>query len=248
MKTPTQELDTGLVQEYDKYTQEDQTVWTTLFTRQIVSLPDTATSEYLAGIERINFTANSIPNFEATNEKLKEITGWELVAVPGIVDDELFFNLLVNKKFPATTWLRKMSEIDYLEEPDMFHDVFGHVPILTNHSFSDFLVELGKVGLEYIGNDQAIHLLSRIYWFTVEFGLIKEKDELKIYGAGILSSAGETKYSLSSRPEHFDYNVEDILDSTYRKDAFQTKYFIIHSYKELYDSINDIKEGIKKRI
>lgn len=231
-------------QEYSKYTTEDFQVWKILFDRQQENLPGRATDEFLQGIERINFTAGKIPDFSETNPLLKSITGWELAVVPGIIADDIFFQLMANCKFPASTWLRKMSELDYLEEPDMFHDVFAHVPLLTNQAFVDFLQELSKIGLEYIDNKWAIELLSRIYWFTVEFGLIREADGLRIYGAGILSSAGETIYCLSDQPQHFEYNVDQILNTPYRKDTFQDRYFIIESYEQLYQSLPEIKRLI----
>jgi phenylalanine-4-hydroxylase len=229
-------------QEYSKYTDEDFQVWKILFERQQQNLPGRATDEFLRGIERINFTPDKIPDFSQTNPLLKNITGWELAVVPGIIADDIFFSLMANRKFPASTWLRKMSELDYLEEPDMFHDVFGHVPLLTNQAFVDFLQELSKIGLDYIDNKWAIELLSRIYWFTIEFGLIRENGQLRIYGAGILSSPGETLYSLGDQPQHFEYNVEQILNTPYRKDVFQERYFIIESYEQLYESLPEIKK------
>lgn len=231
-------------QEYTKYNAEDFQVWKILFDRQMENLPGRATDEFLEGIKRIDFTADKIPDFSETNPLLKSITGWELAVVPGIVDDAIFFQLMANRKFPASTWLRKMSELDYLEEPDMFHDVFAHVPLLTNQAFVDFLQELSKIGLEYIDNKWAIELLSRVYWFTVEFGLIREADGLRIYGAGILSSAGETLFSLSNEPKRFEYNVEQILNTPYRKDTFQDRYFIVDSYEQLYESLPEIKKLI----
>lgn len=229
-------------QEYSKYTAEDFQVWKILFERQQQNLPGRATEEFLRGIERINFVPDKIPDFSETNPLLKSITGWELAVVPGIIADDIFFSLMANRKFPASTWLRKMSELDYLEEPDMFHDVFGHVPLLTNQAFVDFLQELSKIGLDYIDNKWAIELLSRIYWFTIEFGLIRENGQLRIYGAGILSSPGETLYSLGDQPQHFEYNVEQILNTPYRKDVFQERYFIIESYEQLYESLPEIKK------
>lgn len=233
-------------QQYENYTAEDFEVWKILFERQIVNLPQAATSEFMDGLDRIHFTADRIPNFDHVNKLLKEITGWEVYAVPGIVDDALFFNLMADRKFPATTWLRKMKQLDYLEEPDMFHDVFGHMPLLTNQHFVDFLQSLSKLGLKYVGNDWAIQLLSRIYWFTVEFGLIRENGEKRIYGAGILSSTGETKFSLSDEPAHFEYDVERILRTSYWKDHFQDKYFIIDSYEQLYESMPEIERLLEK--
>lgn len=233
---------------YENYTAEDQKVWKILFDRQFPALPQAATKEFLTGLETINFTGERIPNFEETNKILKGITGWEIYAVPGIVDDALFFDLMANKKFPATTWVRKMSELDYLEEPDMFHDVFAHIPLLVKQEFVDFLQAISKFGQEWIDDEWAIHLLSRIYWFTIEFGLIREEEGLRIYGAGILSSSGETKFSLSDEPNHFAYDVDQILDTPYRKDKMQENYFIIDSYEQLYESIPEIKSKIEQRL
>lgn len=228
-------------QEYSKYTPEDFEVWKLLFNRQMENLPGRATEEYLNGIRRINFTADKIPDFQEVNPLLRNITGWELAVVPGLIDDDIFFQLMSNRKFPASTWLRSMEEIDYLEEPDMFHDVFGHVPLLTNQPFVDFLQELSKIALDFIDNKWAIELLSRIYWFTVEFGLIRENGQLRIYGAGILSSPGETIYSLSDKPKHFEYNVDQILNTPYRKDVFQDRYFIIENYEQLFKSLPEVR-------
>ncbi len=233
-------------QNYENYTPEDQKVWNILFDRQFPSLPKAATKEFLIGLDKVDFTGKAIPNFEETNKVLRELTGWEIYAVPGIVEDELFFDLMANRKFPATTWVRKMSELDYLEEPDMFHDVFAHIPLLANQSFVDFLQAISKFGQEWVGDEWAIHLLSRIYWFTIEFGLIREEGELRIYGAGILSSSGETKYSLSDEPNHFEYDVDKILNTPYRKDNMQENYFIIDSYEQLYESLPEIKSKIEE--
>ncbi|MTI21682.1 phenylalanine-4-hydroxylase, partial [Fulvivirga sp. RKSG066] len=211
-------------------------------------LPEAATKDFLKGLKETNFTSDRIPDFKVTNSILEWMTGWELVAVEGIVDDNLFFELMSNKKFPATTWLRKMSELDYLEEPDMFHDVFAHVPLLTNRPFTNFLQALSQIGHEYADDPVAIDLLSRVYWFTVEFGLIRENGNLRIYGAGILSSAGESKFCLSDQPDHFEYDVDQILDTPYRKDTFQDRYFIIDSYEQLFDSIDEIRLKLKSKL
>jgi phenylalanine-4-hydroxylase len=233
---------------YENYTNEDFEVWKILYDRQIKNLPTAATSAYMEGMKGINFVGDHIPKFTETNEILFEITGWRLAVVPGIVPDYTFFELMSNRRFPATTWLRKMKELDYLEEPDMFHDVFAHVPLLTNQLFVNFLEELSKIGLSYCGNDYAIELLSRIYWFTVEFGLIRENGELRIYGAGILSSAGETKYSLSDEPPHYEFNVPVIMQTDFRKDVFQDRYFVIESYEQLYSSIPEIKAFLREKV
>ena len=233
---------------YAHYTQEDFKVWKILFDRQMKQFPTHACEAYRDGLKIANFETGIIPDFKETNEILKETTGWQLAVVPGIVPDYTFFELMANKRFPATTWLRKMKQLDYLEEPDMFHDVFAHVPLLTNQYFVNFLEELSKIGLEYVGNEEAIQLLSRVYWFTVEFGLIQESDGVRIYGAGILSSAGETEYSLSEKPPKHVFDITHMLETPYRKDVFQEEYFITESYEQLYNSIPLVKELLAERV
>jgi phenylalanine-4-hydroxylase len=235
-------------QDYNAYTTEDFAVWKLLFERQMKNLPERASLEFLSGLDKIQFNAERIPNFAETTPLLQACTGWSLTEVPGIVDDALFFRMLSERKFPATTWLRKMKELDYLEEPDMFHDVFAHVPLLSNQAFVNFLEELSKLALEHIENAWAIELISRIYWFTVEFGLIQEEEGLRIYGAGILSSAGETFYCLGEQPERRPYEVGAVLDTPYRKDTFQTIYYVIGSYEQLYGSLPLIRQELNKRL
>ena len=232
-------------QKYENYTEEDQQVWQVLFDRQMANLPEAAALEFLEGIEKIEFSRDGIPNFDRSNAILKELTGWQLHVVPGLIDDKLFFELLADRKFPASTWLRKMSELDYLEEPDMFHDVFAHVPLLTNQAFVDFLQFLGEIALKHIDNPWAIQLLSRIYWYTVEFGLIRRDGKVRIYGAGILSSAGETKYSLSTEPDRLLFDVDKMFCTPYRKDVFQSKYFVIESFEQLYGSISEVTASLE---
>jgi len=238
----------NMQQVYENYTAEDNLVWEVLYDRQIKNIDQFATSAYIEGLELIDFKRSRIPNFDRINRVLGELTGWELVAVEGIVDDQLFFELLADRKFPATTWLRRMSELDYLEEPDMFHDVFAHVPLLANQQFVDFLEQLAKIALRHIDNGWAIQLISRIYWYTVEFGLIEESGDLRIYGAGILSSAGETVYSVGQEPIHHQYDVERMFNTGYRKDHFQEEYFIIDSFQTLYESIEQIEAALESRL
>ena len=227
----------ALTQDYARYTADDQWVWRTLFERQMQVLPTVASHRFLEGLPRINFQADCIPDFAATNPLLDQATGWSLVAVPGIVDDRTFFELLAARRFPATTWLRTPAQLDYLEEPDMFHDVFAHVPLLTDPFFADFLQAVGTLALRHLHDPYAVELLSRLYWFTVEFGLIAEGGTLRIYGAGILSSAGETRFCLSDEPARRPFDVADILATPYVKDRMQDVYFVIDSYEQLVASV-----------
>lgn len=237
-----------LKQEYGQYTEEDVKVWKILFERQMPNLPKSASKAYLDGVEAVQFTSDRIANFAELNQILAKTTGWAVQVVPGLIDDDLFFGLLNNKRFPSSTWLRKMEQLDYLEEPDMFHDAFAHMPLLTNQPYVDFLENLSGIAIKHIENPWAIQLLSRIYWFTIEFGLIREDGELKIYGAGILSSAGETKFSLSNEPAHIPYDVWRILNQEYWKDRFQDKYFVIESYEQLYESLPEIEEVLEEML
>ena len=237
-----------LEQKYDDYTKEDFLVWKTLFERQMEQLPKLASPAFFKGIEQIGFVADKIPEFKEVNENLGKITGWNLVVVPGLIDNKPFFELLEDKKFPATTWLRKYEQLDYLEEPDMFHDVYGHVPLLSNHDFCGFLKGLSKIALKHIDNEIVIELVSRIYWYTVEFGLIQEKEGLRIYGAGILSSSGESVYSVGDQPERVPYDPYEIVKTPYIKDRFQEKYFVIESYKQLFESVDEVEKAIEHEL
>jgi len=231
-------------QEYDQYTEEHHKVWELMFQEQINILSQRATKTYLNGIETVQFTENRIPRFEVINKALKDRTGWQVYAVPGIIDNKPFFELLAEKKFPATTWMRSLAQLKYIEEPDMFHDVFGHVPLLSEPYFAGFLNGLSQIALKHIENSTAIELMARIYWYTIEFGLIKEDDSIKIYGAGILSSPGESIYSLSKEPKHYAFDLDKILETPYIKDKFQAQYFIAESYEQLYNSLPELEKRI----
>jgi len=234
-----------LRQVYDNYTPEDFTVWRLLYERQMLQLPQLASQAYLEGVKAMQFSADKIPNFDDINALLSRTTGWEVTVVAGLIPQKEFFELLANKKFPATTWLRKLEELDYLEEPDMFHDVFGHLPLLTNHDFCNFLQEFSKISLKHIENPEAVKLLGRLYWFTVEFGLIEENG-LKIYGAGILSSSGESVFCLGNEPARYPFDAEKIMLTDYYIDHYQDKYFVINSYKQLFNSLGEVNRVLEK--
>ncbi len=239
-----------MTQNYHTYTPSDHEVWQLLFKRQILKLSSIASVAYLEGIEKTGFVAGHIPDFEhETNPRLQAITGWSVVVVDGLVPIKEFFELLADKKFPASTWLRKMEQLEYLEEPDMFHDTFGHVPLLTNKAFCNFLTEFSEISLKYIHDETAVKLLQKLYWFTVEFGLINENNQLKIYGGGIISSSGESVYSLCSGvPERVPYSIEEILNTEVKIDAYQKKYFVIESYEQLFQSLTKFEEILEQQL
>ena len=233
---------------YSNYTQEDFAVWKTLYNRQSNLLEKYASSEFLNALEIIEFSADKIPDFNRIKTALHPLTGWQLETVPNISEQKDFFQFLSEKKFTATCWLRKIEQLDYLEEPDMFHDVFGHVPLLSNKAYTDFFQAISHIALEYIDNPKAIELLGRIYWFTIEFGLIRESEKLRIYGAGIISSFGETNNCLSDSTIKYDFDVNQILNTSFRTDVMQDKYFVIDSYSQLYESIPEIRAQLKHNL
>ncbi len=233
-----------LKQDYAAYSVADHSVWQILFGRQMKKLPDKASAAFLNGLELVGFQETCIPDFNEVNKRLEKLTGWRLTGVPGIVDNRTFFEMLRGRFFPASTWLRSMDQLDYLEEPDMFHDVFAHVPLLANQDFCSFLEGLSHIAFRWIENPEAVELLSRIYWYTVEFGLIREKGALKIYGAGILSSNGESDYCLQAGRPRYDFDVMRILETPYIKEKYQELYFVIESYQELNDNLPLIEKAL----
>lgn len=235
-------------QQYNQYTEEDHLVWSIMYQEQMQLLEKRATQTFLDGMQAIHFKPKLIPNFERVNNALKSMTGWEVYAVPGIIDNKPFFELLAQKKFPATTWMRSMQQLKYIEQPDMFHDVFGHVPLLSEPYFAGFLNGLSEIALAFIEHPTAVELMARVYWYTVEFGLIQENKELKIYGAGILSSPGETVYALSEAAKHFNFNLDSILETPYVKDTFQPQYFIADSYEQLYHHLPLLERRIRELV
>jgi len=229
-------------QNYEKYTDKDQKIWHILFEKQQLVLEDKASKYFLEGIKICGFKSHEIPKVEVINENLINTTGWEMYVVPGLIADKPFFEFLSNKKFPVSTWIRSVKELEYLEEPDMFHDFYGHVPLLSNQDFVNYIEALAKLSLKYIDNAYAIELLSRLYWFTIEFGLIKEENKLKIYGAGILSSPSESFYSVNNTEvPRYRFDIRHILKTPYYKHDFQKQYFVINSFEQLLDSIDKIE-------
>jgi phenylalanine-4-hydroxylase len=230
---------TGTVEQpWASYSKTDHEVWDTLFRRQRELLPGYACQEFLDGVERFGLGDGGIPKFTDLNKLLHEATGWELVAVEGLLPDEVFFDHLAHRRFPVSWWIRKPDQLDYLAEPDLFHDLFGHVPLLLNPVFADYMQAYGRGGMKAhaIGGD-ALMNLTRLYWYTVEFGLIKTASGLRIYGAGIVSSKGESIYSIdSASPNRLGFGLERVMSTRYRIDTYQQSYFVIDSFEQLFDA------------
>ena len=220
-------------QGWSNYTPAEHAVWKTLFERQTKLLPGRACDEFVEGMKNLPIGAEQIPDFQELSEVLMQRTGWQVVAVPGLVPDEVFFEHLANRRFPSGNFIRKPHELDYLEEPDVFHDVFGHVPMLMNPSIADYIQAYGEGGLraKKLG---VLDKLARVYWYTVEFGLIQQKDGLRIYGAGIASSRTESVFALEdASPNRIGFDLERVMRTNYRIDDFQESYFVIDSLAEL---------------
>jgi len=228
-------LDYSVEQPFDHYTDVEHDRWRRLYQHQMALVPRYAVKEFVASIERLS-VAGGIPDFRRINESLGRLTGFKIIAVPGLIPDEKFFEHLANRRFPITWWIREESELDYLEEPDVFHDFFGHVPLLAHPVFADYMVEYGKAGPD-AARMNAIPLLSRLYWYTIEFGLIDTSEGLRAFGAGILSSKGETIYSIDSDvPNRIRFDLERVLSTEFRIDAYQETYFVIDGYDQLFDA------------
>ena len=228
-------MDHTIPQDWDSYTPAEHATWSTLHARQTAMLPGLACREYLDGVDRLDM-AGGIPEFGALSEKLAVLTGWRVVAVPGLVPEEVFFEHLANRRFPAGRFIRRPDQLDYLEEPDVFHDVFGHVPMLTDPVFADYMQAYGEGGLRAQGLGR-LHNLARLYWYTVEFGLLDTPDGIRIFGAGIVSSATESRYALHDpRPRRLPFDLERVMRTPYRIDDVQSLYFVIPSLQALLDA------------
>ncbi|HET8745562.1 MAG TPA: phenylalanine 4-monooxygenase [Ramlibacter sp.] len=225
--------DWTIPQGWESYTAEEHAVWRTLFERQSRLLPGRACDAFVQGMQDLPIGPEQIPNFEQLSDILVKRTGWQVVAVPGLVPDDVFFEHLANRRFPAGHFIRKPHELDYLEEPDVFHDVFGHVPMLMNPVIADYIQAYGEGGLR-AKRLRVLEKLARVYWYTVEFGLVKQADGLRIYGAGIASSATETVFSVEdASPNRIGFDLERVMRTRYRIDDFQETYFVLEHLDDL---------------
>jgi phenylalanine-4-hydroxylase len=233
---PLMDKETFVIPQFwDDYTPAHHALFNQLCKNQLQILPDLAHPDYIDYIKQMGFDKpNGIPKFEDINKKLQAATGWKIVAVPGLVPDEVFFGHLANRRFPVTYWLRSPEVAKYLPEPDIFHDLFGHVPMLMNPYIADFIEAYGKGGLKAAKIDGGLVKITRLYWYTIEFGLINTPDGIRIYGAGILSSETESKYAIQDmRPHRLKFDIKRIMQSDYHYYDLQETYFVIDSYQEL---------------
>jgi phenylalanine-4-hydroxylase len=225
--------DWTIPQDWRAYTRLEHATWDALFARQAAMLPGRAAPEFLRGLDVLRLSKSGIPDFAELSERLTKATGWSVVAVPGLVPDEVFFEHLANRRFVAGRFIRRPDQLDYLQEPDVFHDVFGHVPMLADPVFADYMQAYGEGGLR-AARHGAIDRLARLYWYTVEFGLIRTARGLRIYGAGIVSSSAESRFALdSASPNRLGYDLKRVMRTHYRIDDYQQTYFVIDSFDAL---------------
>ncbi len=235
-KHPEIRADYTIDQHWERYGAEDHGVWRTLFERQSSVLPGRASDEFLEGLKKLALVPDRIPDFERASDTLQTLTGWRVVAVPSLVPDDVFFDHLANRRFPAGQFIRRPDQLDYIEEPDVFHDFFGHVPMLAHPVFADYMQAYGKGGQRALAEFGMLKNLARLYWYTVEFGLIESAEGLRIYGSGIVSSRAETIYAVESpSPNRIYFDLERVMRTDYRIDDFQESYFVIRSFDELFD-------------
>lgn len=225
--------DWTIAQGWEGYSPAEHAMWDRLFERQARMLPGRVAPEFLNGLDILRLSKPGIPHFDELNERLMKATGWQVVAVPGLVPDDVFFDHLANRRFVSGNFIRTPEQLDYLQEPDIFHDVFGHVPLLANPVFADYMEAYGKGGQRALRHG-GLENLARLYWYTVEFGLIQTAQGLRIYGAGIVSSYGESIFALDdASPHRIGFDLKRLMQTNYRIDDYQQSYFVIDSFEDL---------------
>jgi len=220
-------------QDWGRYSPAEHGMWDYLFERQARMLPDRVVPDFITGLDILRMDRPGIPRFDELSERLMKATGWQVVAVPGLVPDDVFFEHLANRRFVAGRFIRTPEQIDYLQEPDTFHDVFGHVPLLAHPAFADYMQAYGEGGMRADGLG-SIERLARLYWYTVEFGLIRHEEGLRLFGAGIVSSYGESIFALDDpSPNRIGFDLRRLMRTKYRIDDYQQTYFVIDSFEDL---------------
>ena len=227
-------------QPYDRYTAQDKLVWKVLFDRQTAVLHKRAASAFVEGLARIGFHRHAIPMFSDVSQRLRCATGWELKAVPGPVEDATFFALLAERKFPATMWLRSMDQFDFVKEPDLFHDVFGHVPLLMDATFANYLHLLGKAALQHLHDADTLRRLRALYGYTVQFGMVMEDGKPRIYGAGLLSSSLETHHCVHEDTPRHPFDLATVIETAYTEERLQEQYFVLNSWEHLAEIVAEL--------
>lgn len=233
-------LKTMETQQYNHYTTQDQLVWKVLFDRQTALLHKRAAVTFEEGLQQIGFQRTAIPDFEQVSARLRRGTGWEVAPVSGELDAATFFGLLADRRFPVTTWIRPMRQFDFIEQPDLFHGAFGHLPLLMNSAFADFLHFLGHVASQHLHDELALQKLRRLYGFTVQFGLVTERGTPRIYGAGLLSSAGEIHHWLNTPDARQPFDLVTVLHTSYSESHFQDQYFVLNSWEQLTEGVAEL--------
>lgn len=237
-------------QHYDQYTLEDHTIWNILFDRQIQNLQGKSCQAYLDCVDRLSpeMAPSQVPDFGPLERRLQAETGWRIEVVKGLIPVEDFFQLLAEKRFCSSTWLRSREQLDYLEEPDMFHDTFGHIPLLIDPTYAAFMERFGQIGVNHLNDPAMLTALQRLYWFTVEFGLMKGEAHTEIYGAGILSSFGESNHIYNDPIEVLPYDIEAVIHNHFVNSEIQMRYYEISTFEDLYHSLDRLeaiaKEGL----
>ncbi|MGB3801418.1 MAG: phenylalanine 4-monooxygenase [Lewinella sp.] len=241
-------LSDARTQKYDAYTSTDYRIWRLLAQRQMKALKPVAAAEYLRCLQDLYpiLSPEHPPRFSDLNRALREAHGWSIEVVKGFLPVDEFFALLSRRRFCSSTWLRKENQLDYLEEPDMFHDIFGHIPLYLNKNYANFAQKLGALGVRYAHDEQKITQLQRLYWFTIEFGVMRQNGELKIYGAGICSSPQETKHVFENADvEVVDFDLDSVMAQDYVIDKVQMKYFAVDSFASLFSAVDELEERWK---
>lgn len=238
-------------QHYEAYSPQDQEVWNLLFERQMENLKNKAISDLWPCLAQAQaaLNGNAVPNFEQLNQALEAATGWTIEVVPGLIPVEDFFALLAKKRFPSSTWLRKLEQLDYLEEPDMFHDIFGHIPLLFDAQYADFMQRFGYLGLSCIDSPEWVAALERLYWFTVEFGICYASDAMRIYGAGILSSFGESRQVyMPDACEFRPFDIDAVLNHSFQKHTMQAVYYVLSDFKALFGLLEVVEKRVEASV